>query len=323
MSAVMAKAGRLCSRCTPSGDAPVLAARSVMTVTRRTVLGFAGALFVAPALRSAYAASTRFAVIDWAMLETALAIGAVPAAASELRQYRQMQLEPAVPESVTDLGLRGAPNLELLRMIEPDLIVASNFYEYQRAALERIAPVFAPTVYSAGQPPYAMLEEATLSLGEKLGLAAEARAYVATVAREIAEARQHFASASGHKVFIISLGDARHFRAFGRDSLFGDVLVRLGFENAWTQDTSYSAAAPVGLEQLAEAPDASIVVIGPTDPETLYRLPQNSLWNALPAIREKRVLFLPPLDHFGGLPAARRFARLLLQNWGENGEARL
>jgi iron complex transport system substrate-binding protein len=94
-----------------------------MTVTRRTVLGFAGALFVAPALRSAHAASTRFAVIDWAMLETALAIGAVPAAASELRQYRQMQLEPAVPESVADLGLRGAPNLELLRMIEPDLSV--------------------------------------------------------------------------------------------------------------------------------------------------------------------------------------------------------
>ncbi len=316
MSAVTAKAGRLCSRCTPSGDAPVLAARSVMTVTRRTVLGFAGALFVAPALRSAHAATAvRFAVIDWAMLETALAIGAVPAAASELRQYRQMQLEPVVPEGVADLGLRGAPNLELLRMIEPDLIVASNFYEYRRAAFERIAPVFAPTVYSAGQPPYAILEEATLSLGEKLGLAAEAHAYVATVASEIAEARQRFASVSGRKVFVISLGDARHFRAFGRDSLFGDVLVRLDFENAWTRDTNYSAAAPVGLEQLAETPDASIVVIGPTDSETLYRLPQNSLWNALPAVREKRVLFLPPLDHFGGLPAARRFVQLLRENW--------
>ncbi len=315
MSAVMARAGRLCSRCTPSGDATVFAARSVMTVTRRAVLGFAGALFAAPALRSAHAATMRFAVIDWAMLETALAIGAVPVAAAELRQYRQMQLEPAVPENVADLGLRGAPNLELLRMMEPDLIVASNFYEYQRAAFERIAPVFAPTVYSTGQPPYAMLEEATLSLGEKLGLAAEARAYVATVAREIAEARQRFAAIPGRKVFVISLGDARHFRAFGRDSLFGDVLVRLGFENAWTRDTSYSAAAPVGLEQLAETPDASIVIVGPTDPETLYRLPQNALWNALPAIREKRVLFLPPLDHFGGLPAARRFAQLLRENW--------
>ncbi len=66
----------------------------------------------------------RFAAIDWAMLETALAIGAVPVAAAELRQYRQMQLEPALPDSVADLGLRGAPNLELLRMIEPNLIVA-------------------------------------------------------------------------------------------------------------------------------------------------------------------------------------------------------
>ena len=315
MSAVTAKAGRLCSGCTPSGDAPVPDAGSLVTVSRRTVLGFAGALFAAPALRSARAARVRFAAIDWAMLETALAIGAVPVAAAELRQYRQMQLEPALPDSVADLGLRGAPNLELLRMIEPNLIVDSNFYEYQRTALERIAPVFAPTVYSAGHLPYAMLEEATSSLGEKLGLAAEGRAYVATVAREIGEARQHLASVSGRKVFVISLGDARHFRAFGRDSLFGDVLVRLDFENAWTRETSYSAAAPVGLEQLAEMPDASIVVVGPTDPETLYRLPQNALWNALPAIRGKRVLFLPPLDHFGGLPAARRFVQLLRENW--------
>lgn len=286
-----------------------------MTLTRRAFIGFAGVVLTAPAIRYAQAAAPRFAVIDWAMLETALAIGAVPEAATELRQYRKMKLEPELPDSMADLGLRGAPNLELLRMIAPDLIVSSNFYAYQQASFENIAPVFTATVYNPGQAPYSLLADATLRLGERLGLKAEALAFVSLCDREIAEARSHFAGMVQRRLFAISLGDARHFRAFGHDSLIGDVLVRLGFENAWAQETSYSAAAPVGLEQLARAPDASIVVIGPTDEETLRRLPQNALWNALPAVRGNRVLFLPPLDHFGGLPAARHFVRVLRENW--------
>lgn len=287
-------------------------------LTRRSLLRLAGMAALAPIAWPARAAARRFAVIDWAMLETALAIGAVPAAATELVQYRKLGLEPHVPGSVSDLGLRGAPNLELLHVIAPDLIVSSNFYEYRRASFERIAPVFAPPVHMAGKPPYALLEDATLKLGEQLGLEGNARALVTASEVEIEAAFRQFTSLGRRKAFIISLGDARHLRAFGRDSLFGDVLERVGMENAWKAATSYSAAAPVGLEELARVPDASIIVIGPTDRETLQHLPENALWNALPAIQENRVHFLPPIDHFGGLPAARHFVRLLREVWRRN-----
>ncbi|RUV29157.1 iron-siderophore ABC transporter substrate-binding protein, partial [Mesorhizobium sp. M7A.F.Ca.MR.148.00.0.0] len=33
-------------------------------------------------------------------------------------------------------------------------------------------------------------------------------------------------------------------------------------------------------------------------------------WNALPAVRQNRVAVLEPVNHFGCLPSARRFARL-------------
>jgi iron complex transport system substrate-binding protein len=46
-------------------------------------------------------------------------------------------------------------------------------------------------------------------------------------------------------------------------------------------------------------------------PEVRRALPDNALWNALPAVREGRVAVLDPINHFGGLPSARRFARLL------------
>ncbi|RVD17504.1 MAG: iron-siderophore ABC transporter substrate-binding protein [Mesorhizobium sp.] len=275
---------------------------------RRQVLALAAAALLPPV--AARAATPRVAAIDWGMLETLLALGIEPVAATELIQFRKIAVEPAVPQSVADLGLRGAPNYELLRIVAPDVIVISNFYEYQRPMLERIAPVFAQTVYEAGVPPYVLAEAATLALGEKLGRQAEAERYADETADEIARLRGTLPRASGRPVFVISLGDSRHFRAFGRDSMFGDVLTLLGLVNAWTDETSYSAAAPVGLEALARVPEASILIVSPLPADVGRSLPTNALWNALPAVRQNRVAVLEPVNHFGCLPSARRFARL-------------
>ncbi|RUU27952.1 ABC transporter substrate-binding protein [Mesorhizobium sp. M6A.T.Ce.TU.016.01.1.1] len=277
--------------------------------SRRRVLALGMAAMLPPI--ATQAAPLRVAAIDWGMLETLIALGIEPVAATEIIQFRKLAVEPEVPRSVTDLGLRGTPNYELLRIVAPDLIAISSFYEYQRPMLERIAPVFAQTVYAPGVPPYPLAEAATLALGEKLGRQAEAKRYVDETSVEITRLRDTLpATASGRPVFVISLGDSRHFRAFGRDSMFGDVLLRLGIENAWADETSYSAAAPIGLEALARVPDASILVVSPLSADVGRSLPENALWNALPAVREGRVALLEPVNHFGCLPSARRFARL-------------
>lgn len=280
---------------------------------RRSFLSLATAAALLP--HSAVAATPRLAVIDWGMLETTLALGVVPAAASELIQFRKIAVEPHVPDIVADLGLRGTPSYEMLRAVEPDLILISGFYEYQRRSLERIAPVLSLPVFEAGKPPFALGEFSALALGQRLARDAEARAYVDGVHAEFARIRQALAPLSGRPAFVISLGDARHFRAFGGDSMFGDVLGRLGIANAWTDTTSYSAAAPVGLEALARVPEAAIVIIAPLPPEVGRTLAGNALWNALPAVRENRVALLEPINHFGGLPSALRFATLLERAW--------
>lgn len=289
--------------------------RGGATVGRRGFLGLAGAALLP---RRLLAAPRRVAAIDWGLLESLLALGIVPAAGSELVQYRKLVVEPAVPDGVTDLGLRGTPNYELLRLLRPDLVLISQFYEYQRPLLERIAPVLSLPVYRPGERPFPLARQSMLALGETLGVADAARAYVADT--EVALDAHHAALArfAGLPVFVISLGDSRHFRAFGRDSMFGDVLPLIGLANAWTDDTSYSAAAPVGLEALARVPEAAIAIIAPLPPEVGRGLPRNALWNALPAVKAGRVAVLDPVNHFGGLPSARRFARLLTdaaQTW--------
>lgn len=246
------------------------------------------------------------------MLETVLALGITPVAATELIQFRQIAVEPPVPAATADLGLRGTPNFELLRIAAPDLILISNFYEYQRPILERIAPVYAAPLFLAAQPPFAPAQANTLALGEKLGRAGTAAAFVAEVEAELDAWRKRLHPHAERPVFLVSIGDSRHFRAFGGDSMVGNMLSRLGFRNAWMEDTSYSAAAPVGIEALARVPEAGIVVIPPVPPEA-RGLSDSALWNALPAVREGRVWTLASLNHFGGLPSARRFARLFGQ----------
>ncbi|WP_114944535.1 iron-siderophore ABC transporter substrate-binding protein [Microvirga calopogonii] len=283
-------------------------AQNAFALPRRSILGAAiGSLFVVKARARTF---RRIAVLDWAMFETLLALDIVPVAATELVQFQKISVEPAVPPQVADLGLRGSPNFEMLRLANPDLIVSSGWFTWVQDNLERIAPVASYSVYEPGRPPYAPAEQVTLALGEYLGRSPQAEAYVAASNLEITQANQRIADKT-HPVFLINLGDARHFRVFGPDSMFGDVLQRLGLRNAWPKPTSYAAAAPMPLEALAEVPEASIVVIPPVPPDARSTLDNSPLWRALPAVSEGRVVTLPPVNPFGALPAARRFARVL------------
>lgn len=279
--------------------------------SRRHFFGIAAGASLAGAAKAR--GHERIAVIDWAMFETLLALDVVPVAATELVQFRKLAVEPPIPQHVADLGLRGSPNLEMLRLADPDVIVSSNWYTWANARFEQIAPILSYSVYEPGRPPYAPAERITLDLGERLDRSEQASALVRATARDIAQARERIAEKINRPVYLISLGDARHFRVFGADSMYGDVLQRLGLQNAWTRATSYAAAAPLPLEALADVPEAWIVVISPVPADALRTLARSPLWNAFPAIRDGRMAMLPPINPFGALPAARRFSRLLAE----------
>lgn len=278
--------------------------------TRRAALGLIAA---AGCARPARAGGLRVATVDWSVLETLLALGLPPVAAPELRQFREIAVEPDIPAQVTDLGLRGTVNFELLLLSRPELILSSSFYAGSEPRLRRIAPVESFSVYAPGRPPYEPALAMTRSIGERLGAAAAAERYIAETETEFAALRDRLKPLATRSVIPINLGDARHFRVFGDDSLFGEVLRRLGLANAWTDHTSYSAAAPIGLEALAQVPQAEIALIPPVPPGAMETLARSAFWNALPNLREGRLLQIGSINPYGGLPAARRFARLLTE----------
>lgn len=294
-------------------------AANAFALTRRSFLGTA----IASSLVGHVQAKQyeRIAVVDWAMFETLLALDIVPVAATELVQFRKIAVEPNVPAQVADLGLRGSPNFEMLRLANPDLIVSSRWFTWAKDNLEQIAPVASYSIYEPSRPPYTSAEQVTMALGEHLGRTLQAQAYVETSSLEIAKASRRIADKTTRPAFLINLGDARHFRVFGADSMFGDVLQRLDFRNAWQKPTSYAATAPIPLEALAEAPEATIAIISPVPPDANSTLSNSPLWKALPAVREGRVVTLPPVNPFGALPAARRFARVLTEALSKLGAA--
>lgn len=281
-----------------------------MRPSRRMLLAGAAASL---AVRPVRAASLRVATLDWALLETLLVMGIVPVAAAELVLFRQVAVEPEVPASVADLGLRGLPNFEALRRAEPDLIFNSAYYIAAESKLRLIAPVDTISIYTRGGRPFDRAEEAAVRIGAATGRVEVAQGLIAATRAQIALYRAALVQTALRPLLVINLGDVRHFRVFGPDSMFGEVIARLGLSNAWTEPTSYAASAPVGLEALAWFADATLVVLPPVPPDARRVLPQSAIWRALPSVRENRVLLLSSMNPFGGLPTAVRFARLLTQ----------
>lgn len=293
-----------------------------MSLTRRQILAAGGALAAFAAAPAAGAEPLRIATVDWAVLETLLGLGIVPVAAPELLQFRDIAVEPEVPAGVADLGLRGALNFEMLMLCKPDLIFSSSLYAPSEPLLRKIAPVQSFTIYAPGSRPYTACVAMTRAIGSRLGREETAEQLIYDAELEFSALRERIGTVGIRKVVPISLGDARHFRAFGADSMFGGVLNMLGLENAWPEEMSASAWAPVGLEALAGLPDAWIVIVPPVPPDAANTLADSVLWQALPNVRRGCVLTLGPVNPFGALPAARRFARLFVAALIQAGDLR-
>lgn len=247
------------------------------------------------------------------MLETAVALGCPPVAACELMRYADDAGLPPLPAGTTDLGLRGSPNFELLALTRPDLILSSNYYTYIQPRLEQIAPVLSHSLYIAGEGPWPKAMSGLDVLGQAMDAPERALAVQAYAEAQLAQITQALRTKADRPVYVIQIGDPRHFRAFGADSMFGDVLTRLGLENAWDRGTQFSFAAPVPLEALAARPDARILTVGGVPPLARRGLERSALWNRLEPVRHERVHHLAAVNPFGGVPSGLRFAELAAQ----------
>ena len=285
-------------------------------IDRRTLLCGLGLLGVAPATAAA-AAPPRIASLDYGLAETLLALGVAPIAVAGARDWHRWVVEPALPAAVADLGSPLAVNLELLSLLEPDLILSTDFVQRQEPALARIAETRRITLYEEGAIPLERAREAALTLGGMLSREAAAEALLGEADRFFEHCRERAARLAVPPLLFVSFLDSPHARVYGGTGLYQSVLDRIGLPNAWQGETNYWGFATIGLEQLATNEDVHLVAIEPMDADVRLALDASPLWTRLPFVEAGKFSTLPPVMMFGALPSAMRFARLLVDHLEE------
>lgn len=255
----------------------------------------------------------RVAALGWSCAQTLLALGLVPLAVPEIERYGRLVVEPPIPAQVSEVGLRSEPNLELLRQLAPDLIVIDPSLASARRRLEQIAPVDVFTTLAPGRRPLATSQAATRRLATRLGLEAACESYLAEVETALAGYSTQAAGYRGGPLYLIHEMFRNRALVFGSTSLYQDVLDRFGLRNAWTGPSSLYGHIVIGLEDLANVPDARLVMINSRAADFERLLRGNPFFSSLPAIRASRLTVLSDVLFYGGVPAAERFARLLAE----------
>lgn len=287
----------------------------MIAARRQLVKGLLGGavLTALPPLFADPAQPVPIVAINWAAMETLLALGVTPLAGSDTGYYRRRMPTYALPPQVQDIGPFWEPNLELLQRLQPSLILSDPLAPVVDRALRSIAPTEIVDLYPSADP-YARASALLLALGARLDRVSAAQAYLAGVDRRLGELASRLASSPRPAVQVALVNaDGRHATLYGRGSLIQSVLNRLGLRNGWQGRSNAMGVTLVGIERLAEAPDALLVCVElPTRLAELQRLRQDgTLWQALPAVRAGRVLTLPRFFPYGGVASALFLAEQL------------
>ncbi|WP_425374391.1 ABC transporter substrate-binding protein [Mesorhizobium kowhaii] len=280
-------------------------------ITRRGALGLFVLSFTAIASPSAAARPLRIVCLDDGLAETLLTLGVSPVAIAGRDVWETWVVEPPLPPDIADVGTLLEPNLELLRQLRPDIILAMPYLDGIKPLLERVAPVTTIGLYTEAGQPYRRAVEATRQLARLVGKESEGEALIAATDAYFSEVRQQLAPLSARPIYVVSFMDPRNVRVYGKKSLFQEVFDRIGLSNAWTGETNYWGFSTVGIDGLTTSSDARLAYLEPLPDGAGGTLTESPVWNAMPFVRNRSIMRLPAVLMFGALPSATRFARVL------------
>ena len=275
-------------------------------------------LILAGALSPARADSSapRLATVDWTIAETLVSLGVEPVAVSQVAEYQAWVEQPALPDSVVDIGLRAQPNRELVASLDLDRFLLSPLFAALEPTLSRIVPVTTLSIYEPEGDLWQNLVTATREIADIAGVPARAERVVEAHRERIAQVRDRLPD-TVPELLVVQFIDDRHVRVYGQGSLYEMVLERLELDNAWQGGTNLWGYATAGLEKLTTT--GYLVVVDPMPMGVEDHLASNRLWQSLPSVKAGQVLHLPAVWSFGGLPSAARFAEELGESLATSG----
>ncbi|MGS0897185.1 ABC transporter substrate-binding protein [Burkholderia stagnalis] len=255
--------------------------------------------------------SLRIAAADRGGIESLLALGVIPVGSMSREGYEEMGGTPPMPPGIIDIGAPVEPNLEVLKELKPDLIVTGMLDGASCERLARIAPVFSMKIFNGKAGVYDRARSEFLRLADYIGRSNAGRAYVDDVAAKIQAIAAPLSGEKLRPAYLTVLDPGgRNITLYGRNCIMYDVMTRIGIPVAWNGPVDYFGGQAVGLEHLAEVPDATLLYakLGVGTDIALSRLNRSPLWSRLPMVRAGRVYPVRMFDVLGSFPVAPAFS---------------
>lgn len=258
----------------------------------------------------------RIVALTWSQTEILLTLDTTPIGVATVSGYKKWQSNnPPLPESVTEVGHRGNPNLEAIAKLKPDLILGYNFrHENQYNRLNQIAPTLLYRQYpSANDEHFRYFEQLiriTRDLGTLLGKTPQAEATIAEMNRTIAQTKHNIKQAgfTGDSVLLGKfVGMGMGLRVFSNRSLSADIAQQLGLVNRWQHSLPGRDFSHIQLPQMLSLGNPHVIIFGDDSDETSL-MKQSAIWPHLEFVQSKQLYRVENSWGFGGPLSATKMA---------------
>jgi iron complex transport system substrate-binding protein len=204
--------------------------------------------------------------------------------------------EAALDSSVVDVGTRNEPNLEAIAALKPDLIISNvdgNEAIYEQ--LKAIAPTIEYNLNNGNGYDHDKMVEIFNSIAVALGKEDKAKQVLAELDQHYAEAKEKLAAAGKSDYHYVltqafTSQNAASLRMFSDNSVVVATLAKIGMINDWKPSkVEPYGFTTVGIEALSAVQNSNFIyIVQPDDDVFGAPMKNNSVWNGLNFVKEKR-----------------------------------
>ncbi|MBF8999035.1 ABC transporter substrate-binding protein [Vibrio nitrifigilis] len=256
----------------------------------------------------------RVVVLNWSAAEAMFTLGVTPVGMADPNGYDDWVKLPKRPTNMTNIGMRGEPNLERIHQLKPDVIISGAEQGSAYQSLAQISPVLSFDTFRVDHQNGPAVDQAFLNMAKAVGKEPEAKAFLAQRTKKIAQWREQLEAHFNHhipKVVMVHFSDTSHVSAYGKNSTIEYALSQLGIKPALPSKQTAWGMTTLPLQRLAQVNEGVVIYIRPFTQEK--KLFSSVLWQHLPFVNKGHFLTVEPCWTYGSAESVEHIAQAATQ----------
>ncbi|MEP7456666.1 ABC transporter substrate-binding protein [Phyllobacterium sp. SB3] len=249
--------------------------------------------------------------LEYSFVEALEALGVTPAGIADDNQPKRIEQLLGKKIEYKSVGTRLEPNLELVSIITPDLIIAD---ELRHASIYNQLGSIAPTIIlNSWEGGYADIKNSLITIADALGIKATGEKVIKEHEAAIAELAKKV-PADEERKFLLAVVTPDVLTLHTSSSFSGSVFTAIGLKSALVSNKPLEGG--VGLERLASLNPDVLFIAADAESTLLDQWRTNPVWLNISAVRNGKVFEVDRNQYtrFRGLRTATIIARDVVDN---------